>query len=138
MARADEAAGRLIGHRLFTIMVVHHDTMEVERRYSNMPDAYPVAGRKKKRDTWWGRHVVESATPFIGHGAADLERAFADHELIRSLGLGCVLNMPISFNGRCVGTMNLLHAGEVDVYGEAHLPVARLIGAMLLPALLET
>ena len=137
MAQVDQAAADLIGHRLFTIMVVHHDTLEVERRYSNQPDAYPIAGRKKKRDTWWGKHVVEEAQPFIGHGPADLQLAFADHGLIRSLGLGCVLNMPISYNGQCVGTMNLLNAGEADVYKPEHLPTARLLGALLLPALLQ-
>ena len=131
----ERAAKEHIGHTLFTLMVVHHDTLEVERLYSNMPQAYPVGGRKKKRDTWWGRHVVEDAAPFVGHGPADLEKAFADHELIKSLGLGCVLNMPVVYDGRCRGTMNLLDAG--DVYNESNLPMARALAGYLLPAILN-
>ena len=136
MCRVDEAAAALIGHRLFTIMVVHHRTMEVERVYSNRPDVYPVGGRKTKRDTWWGRQVVEQGQPFIGHGPADLERAFNDHRLIRDLGLGCVLNQPVCYDGQCLGTMNLLDAGEHDVYRKAHLMISRVLGATLLPAML--
>ena len=134
MRALDAACAQCIGHQLFTVMVVHHSTMEVERLYSNMPDAYPVAGRKKKRWTWWGEHVVERGQAFVGTGAADLERAFADHELIQSLGLGCVLNLPIVYRGLTLGTMNLLHAGAH--YRERHVPVARALAYTLLPVLL--
>jgi len=134
MQAVDGAAADLIGHRLFTIMVVHHATMEVERLYSNMPEAYPVAGRKKKRDTWWGGHVVEQGKPFVGAGPADLAKAFADHELIRSLGLNCVLNVPLRFDGLTRGTMNLLHTGEH--YTPDHIGRARAIAQPLLPVML--
>ena len=125
MQAIDGAAADLIGHRLFTVMVVHHATMEVERLYSNMPEAYPVAGRKKKRNTWWGGHVVEQGRPFVGAGPADLAKAFSDHELIRSLGLNCVLNVPLRFDGLTRGTMNLLHTGEH--YTPEHIGTARAI-----------
>jgi hypothetical protein len=44
-------AQKAIGHRLFTIMRVHHEVQEVERLYSSLPDAYPVSGRKPKQGT---------------------------------------------------------------------------------------
>jgi hypothetical protein len=134
MRAVDLACAELIGHQLFTIMVVHHQTMEVERLYSNMPDSYPVAGRKRKRATWWGEHVVERGEAFLGTGAADLEKAFADHVLIKSLGLGCVLNMPLVLRGKTCGTMNLLHAG--DHYHHAHVPLARVLAHAMMPIFL--
>ena len=130
----EQAANSVIGHQLFTVMVVHHDTLEVERIYSNMPDVYPIAGRKHKRDTAWGRQVIEQARPYIGYASSDLEQVFDDHELIASLGLASVLNMPVRYDGRCVGTMNLLD--RAGAYHKSQLPSAKLIASQLLPALL--
>jgi hypothetical protein len=134
MQLADKAADELIGHRLFTALVVHHDTMEVERLYSSMPAAYPVQGRKKKRATWWGGHVIEQGLPFVGTGPADLEKAFADHALIKSLGLNCVINMPLVYGGKTHGTVNILHAGAH--YRETQIPLFRVIASTLLPVML--
>lgn len=130
---ADIAAKHLIGHRLFTIMAFHADTMEVERCYSSDPMRYPPGERKQKRDTAWGSRVLEEGSHFIGHDAADIRQHFDDHKVILGLGLGSVLNVPIKCLGRTVGTMNLLH--ETGYYGDAHLEVARVIAATLISPL---
>jgi hypothetical protein len=62
---------------------------------------------------------------------------FSDHELIVSLGCESVLNMPVRWRGRTLGSLNLLH--EAGWYGEddavACLPFAQLtLPALLAPA----
>jgi GAF domain-containing protein len=127
---AEVAAKRLIGHRLFTVMAFHAETMEVERCYSSDPERYPPGGRKQKRDTVWGSHVLEDGGYFIGHDAADIRRHFDDHEVILGLGLGSVLNVPIKCLGRTIGTMNLLD--RPGHYDEAQLELARIIAVGLI------
>lgn len=132
-ARLEREAQERIGHRLFTIMAFHPDSMEVERLYSSDPVAYPPGGRKRKRDTAWGRKVLERGEPFIGRTADDIRANFNDHELILSLGLESVLNIPIFSGGRVVGTMNLLHGP--DYYGRSHLEAGGVLARQLSSAL---
>jgi GAF domain-containing protein len=128
------AAGRAIGHRLFTVMAFDRDTMQVQRLYSSNPRDYPPGGRKAKRDTAWGRHVLEEGRPFIGRSARDIREHFDDHELIAHLGLESVLNVPVRVCARTLGTMNLLH--DAAFYDESHLAPGRLLAAVLAGPLL--
>lgn len=116
---AAHAADNLIGHSLFTVMSFDADAMEVERRFTSDPAHYPAGGRKKKRDTDWGQHVLVEGHVFIGTNEDDIRRNFNDHEVIIGLGLCSVLNIPIKRMGRTIGTMNLLdttaHYGTDDV-----------------------
>ena len=105
---AETAAQRLIGHRLFTIMRFDAERMVVERIHSSNPEAYPVGGQKPKRESAWRHHVLEEGKVFIGHNSDDIRWVFDDSELILSLGLQAVLNVPVKCAGRVVGTMNLL------------------------------
>lgn len=113
----EAALGRLIGHKLFTLMLLDSGRGEAERVYSNQPEAYPVLGRKPLGAmTDWGRHVIEGRRPFLGRTAADIRWAFFDHELIASLGCASVINLLVTFNGALLGTVNMLH--EEDYYRE--------------------
>lgn len=107
-AAAEAAAQTLIGHRLFTIMRFDAERMLVERIHSSNPEAYPIGGQKPKRESAWRRHVLEQGKVFIGHNSDDIRWVFDDSELILSLGLHAVLNVPVKSAGRVVGTMNLL------------------------------
>lgn len=109
---ADTLAQNIIGHRLFTVMQFDPTQMEVARIYSSDPDSYPIGGRKKKRDTPWGRHVLEEGRTYIGHNQDDIRWAFDDSTLILNLGLISVLNIPIKRHGTVIGTMNLLDSTD--------------------------
>lgn len=111
-AAVADAADRFIGHRLFTIMAFDADAMQVQRLYSSNVQAYPVGGWKDKRDTQWGRHVLEEGRPFLGHNAEDIRVNFDDHRRIHELGLESALNIPVRIFGTTIGTMNLLHQAE--------------------------
>lgn len=128
-------AGETIGHRLFTVMRFDSDRSEVQRIYSNMPSVYPAGGRKQKKATAWASHVLGEMKVFRGTGPADIRSAFDDHETILGLGLGSVLNIPIGFNGRCQGTMNLLH--EAGWYQAEDERIGLLLGSFLIPVLLD-
>ena len=132
----DTALGAVIGHKLFTTMVLHHTTGEAERRYSNQPVAYPVSGRKSMGDTPWFRTVVQAKKPWLGRTMDDIRWAFFDHELIASLGCGSCMNLLVIHDGVLLGTINMLH--EEGYYSEADLAVASPFAQLLVPAFLST
>jgi GAF domain-containing protein len=132
----DALVQRVIGHTLFTIMRFHEATMEVERVYSSNTRAYPVGGRKPKRGTEWGRAVLDRGEVFIARDADEVRRTFEDHALIFSLGVGAIMNVPIGFRGKRLGTMNV--SNEAHWFREEDAEAGRLIAALLVPDLLAT
>jgi GAF domain-containing protein len=104
----DEAAAAAIGSMIFTANRFEAETMEVSRLYSSNPAAYPVGGRKRKRDTAWGQQVLIERRLFIAAGEAAIRAAFDDHVLIFGLGVRAIINVPAVFAGRCLGTLNFL------------------------------
>jgi hypothetical protein len=133
-AALDAAMAKAIGHKLFTILVIHPGAEESQRYYSNMPVAYPVGGRKPINRTHWFKRVLDEGECYIGRTYQDIAEVFFDHELIRSLGCESVLNVPVRWNGRSIGTINLLH--EAGWYGEGDVSAARMFAALAVPGLL--
>jgi hypothetical protein len=134
-AALDAALAAAIGHRLFTVLVIHDGAKESQRYYSNQPAAYPVGGRKPITDHPWMRRVVQGGEPWIGNSYQDVAWAFYDHELIRSLGCESALNIPVRWAGRTLGTLNLLH--EAGWYRPEDAETGRLFAALAAPALLH-
>ncbi|WP_426411783.1 GAF domain-containing protein [Bradyrhizobium ganzhouense] len=132
----DEIAQRLLGHRLLTVMRLHAATVELERLYSSHAEAYPAGGRKSKRGLPWTEHVLVRGEVFIGSQPHDLEWAFDDHAKLAGLGLGSVINTPILFDGRCLGTLNLLH--EPGRYHPGDEAVTKPLAYLLTPLLLAS
>ena len=133
-AAIDALAQDVIGHRLFTLMRVHEASSQVERIYSSNPAAYPVGGRKEKRGTPWSRVVLDRGEVFIARTPEEVREAFSDHELIFSLGIGSIMNIPLAYRGRCLGTMNISH--ESGWFTETDAAVGRLIAPFVVPSLL--
>lgn len=133
-AALDAALGAVIGHKLFTVLRFHADTRESERCYTNQPVAYPVGGRKTFNESPWSRRVFGERRPYIGRTAKDIQTVFFDHALIASLGCDAVLNVPVAYDGRVLGTLNLLH--EAGWYGEADVAPALLFAALAVPGYL--
>lgn len=104
-------AGPALGHRLFTVTRFDAAAMEVQRVYSSDPGAYPVGGRKRKRDTAWGRHVLIEGKPLACEGDQAIARMFDDHAVILGLGIHSSINAPVLAGGRCVGVLNFLMTG---------------------------
>lgn len=125
----DEAVKRLVGHKLFTLLVVVDGGKEVERIYSNPPDAYPLTGRKPMGVSPWSHHVMGGLQPWLGRNAKDIEWAFFDHELIASLGCAACINIPVIRFGKMLGTMNVLDAE--NAYDEADVETLKLLAPVL-------
>jgi GAF domain-containing protein len=132
-AAADALVRRTIGHTLFTVTRVRETVPEVERVYTTDAGAYPVGGRKQKGDTPWSRTVLGEGRVFVAHTPEEIREAFSDHELILSLGIGSIMNVPVTAAGRRVGVMNVSHAAGWFTAEDAE--AGRAIAALLAPAL---
>jgi len=130
----DTATADTVGHKLFTLLYVAPNGTRVKRLYTNMPKEYPVGGYKEVKDTPWHRRVVEEKRAWVGYDAKDIEWAYFDHELIKSLGCESAMNVPVVYGGRLLGTMNLLdaagHYKETDP-GKCEPFAALLVGPFL-------
>lgn len=132
----DLLTARVIGHRLFTIMRFDADRFEVERLYTNMPQVYPVGGRKKKAETRWGDETLRSMKVFRATNPDQIRQHFDDYETLAGLGMGSILNIPIAYDGKCVGTMNMTH--QAGWYVEKHEQIGVLIGGFLVTPLVQS
>lgn len=131
LAAAEAVARQAMGHGLCTAMRFDAATMTVRRIFSTDAAAYPVGGAKPKRDTAWGRHVLEERQVFVGEGAGAITAFFDDHKLILGLGLRSIVNVPILHAGACLGTVNFLFAA--DVIQPEWRALAELLGFVVTP-----
>ena len=134
-AAVDALVQQVIGHKLFTLMRLHEADAQVERIYSSNPAAYPVGGRKEKRGTPWSRVVLDRGEVFVARNPEEVRAAFADHELIFSLGIGSIMNVPLAYRGRRLGTMNISH--EADWFTGEDAAAALLMAPFIVPSLIE-
>ena len=100
-------AQRRFGWKLFTTMG-YLATGEVERIHTSDAAAYPLGGRKPRRDTPWSRQVLVRGEPYYANDEAGLRAAFEDAEKLIGLGLGAVINVPVKDGERVLGTLNFL------------------------------
>ena len=80
-------AARRLDAGLVTAMRYDEPNATVERLYSSNPAAYPVGGRKLKRDSAWSRHVLVEQKVLLSAGDAAIREAYADHATIFGLGM---------------------------------------------------
>ncbi|WP_439361396.1 GAF domain-containing protein [Bradyrhizobium sp. DASA03007] len=130
----DDALKSAIGHKLFTILTYDGDSGEAARVYSNLPGPYPTGGRKRLAPGPWTEAVLDRGEAYIGRTQDDLRNVFPDYELIASLGCESVLNMPVRWRGRTLGSLNLLH--ESGWYGADDIAACLPFAQLALPALL--
>jgi GAF domain-containing protein len=121
-----EEAQRRFGWKLFTAMR-YLPSGEVERVHTSNPEAYPLAGRKPRRDTPWSRQVLVRGEPYYANDAAGIRFAFEDAEKILGLGLGAVMNVPVKEGERVLGTLNFLR--EAGAYRPQDLQLAMKLAA---------
>lgn len=134
-AALEAATAACIGHRLFTIM--RHDAAAGcnRRVHSSDAEAYPVSGFKPVN--WahpWTQRVLVEGRAWLGRDAADIAWAYPDHEKIVAMGLGSAMNLPVRWNGRPLGSVNLLHAA--GHFTEEDAALGAVFAALAAPALL--
>ena len=131
-AAIDAIIQERIGHKQFTLLVLDGD--EIERVYSTTPREYPVSGRKTMGPTPWGDLVLKQMKPFLGRTMDDIRWAFYDHELIQSMGLGSIINLPVIYNGTCLGAICVSNAEHF--YTEADMDKIADLVPLLIPGFL--
>lgn len=104
----ERLARQIVGVRLFSLMVIDHESATAGRIYSSNQKAYPVQGTKPVPQNEWTRIVLEKRETFVANDIERIAEVFPDHELIRSLGYESVINVPIVVCGRVAGTINCL------------------------------
>ena len=131
---AGNAFQGLVGYRLYTITHALPGSAEVERVHSTDTAAYPVGGRKPITPNAFRDRLFGEKRPFLGQRPEDFAPYFPDTPFIVSLGLGAVINLPIIFDDKALGSVNLLD--REGAYNEGHLEPAMRITRFIIPALL--
>lgn len=123
-----------VGHKLFSAMLAEPALGTKRRVFTSDAAAYPLGGRKPMPDNAYHRRIFREGSPFLAPDAAAIRAEFPDAELILSLGVASVLNVPVRFGGRVLGAINLLH--DAHHYTDAHASRAMGCAAFAIPLLL--
>jgi GAF domain-containing protein len=129
-----QVAAQRVGAGLVTAMSHRAAESTVERIYSSNQKAYPVGGRKLKRDTAWSRKVLTEQQVLVSAGDDQVRESFDDHAIIFGLGLHSCVNVPLMSEGQCIGTLNVLRA-QPD-WDDNEIALVRALGLAALAAVL--
>jgi len=129
-----QVAARRVDAGLVTAMRHDEAAATVERVYSSNEAAYPVGGRKLKRDTGWSRKVLAEHRLLVNAGDDDIRDSFDDHAIIFGLGLHSCINVPLVSGGKCIGTLNVL-AARAD-WSSDQIAIVRALGLAALAGVL--
>ena len=130
----DSALQRMVGHRLLTILVYDDAMTLATRLYSSDPATYPEGALDPVASSAWAEQVLHLGLPFVGHSEEELASVFAYHQRLVSLGLGSVVNMPVRWRGRVLGSLNMLDAP--GRYAHLEIDLVRILAHLVVPALL--
>lgn len=128
-AALDRSLGKLIGHKLFTLMIFDERQQLVERVYSSQPKPYPVGGKKLYSASTLYDDLLKRHRARVLRDADDIRRSFVDHKLILSLRCAASMHVPVVYDGRSLGIMNLLN--KAGWYSDKHVAEAAPFAALL-------
>jgi len=130
----ERLAAETCGFRLLTILRYVEQDAVVERVSSSDEKAYPIGGRKPLDKIAASHSAMSEGDIFLAADREQVRAAFFDHELIFSLGITAIMNVPIRHAGRRLGTLNF--CGEEGKYGDREQAIGRVLAGLLAPALL--
>ena len=125
-----------VGAKLFTVMRVDFEKGVAARVHTSDPVSYAVSGTKPINRTHWFDIVHIERRPFVANTIDEIAEVFPDHETIRSLGCGSVINLPVVISNELAGTLNLLH--EEHFYTPERIGVAKSLSLPAKAAFLAT
>ena len=130
---ADAALARLFGHTALTVNRYDAARDESERVYSSVPNVFPLGGRKRRKTNGWSERVIDRGEIHVGSNAAEIAAVFDDHALIAELGCAAIMNIPVRYDGRTLGSFNLM--GPVGQFDRADRSIALAIVALMIPTM---
>lgn len=99
------------GAILFTALQWIPERSALRRLFTSHPAEYPLGAEKTVEiSPGWLGTVIQDKKPFLAADVTALREVFTDTELIRSLGCGGVINVPVLDGGTVVGVLALLDA----------------------------
>ena len=131
----EQLALETCGWRLLTILKYVEKEQVVERVSSSDEKAYPLGGKKPLDKIASSHGAMEHGGIFLAGTKEDVKKAFFDHELIFSLGITAIMNVPVRHAGRRLGTLNF--CGDEGTYHEREMQIGRVLAGLLAPALLK-
>lgn len=108
-AALQDFANALVGVKLFTVMTVDMSKLLAQRVFTNDPKTYPISGTKPIAFDRWFDVVHRQQNIFVANTISEIAEVFPDHEKIRLLGCGSVVNLPVIVQGQLAATINMLH-----------------------------
>ncbi|MGR9148140.1 GAF domain-containing protein [Rhizobium leguminosarum] len=104
----------LFGHILFTSLRFDYRGGVMTRLYSNREDVSPIGGTKPIPVGIWADRIVACGQAHIGYSREDLKDVFFDYESLWAIGCESVMNVPVRWQDRTVGSFNVL--GRADQF----------------------
>ena len=129
--KIDKIVHSLIGHKLITFTVIDQKLKFCERVYSNNNKIYPILGQKKMPKNIWSTKVLKNKQHFICKSKKEIKKIFFDYEIIFSLGCGSIINLLILFQGKPIGTVNILN--KENYYSDKDLKKIDFLTVFLIP-----
>lgn len=102
-------ADAVFGYSLLTGLVYLQERRLMRRIFSTDGRVSPPGGFKTTGKGPWSARVLDQGLPYIGSDERDLRTVFSEAEWLIAHGLHSVLNLPIWFDGKVIGSLNLLH-----------------------------
>jgi GAF domain-containing protein len=129
-----QVARQRVGAGLVTAMRHDESAATVERVYSSNEQAYPVGGRKVKKESDWSRHVLVEQRVLVSAGDDAIRKHYNDHAIIFGLGLHSCVNVPLVSGGKSLGTLNVLRPQAE--WSDEQVALARALGIAALAGVL--
>ncbi|WP_085026433.1 hypothetical protein [Ensifer aridi] len=96
------------GHILFTALRFDYDDGVMTRLYSNRIDVTPVGGTKPIPTGPWADRIISQRSCYVGRRKEDLKEVFFDYEPLWAIGCESVMNVPVVWANRTIGSINIL------------------------------
>ena len=106
------------------------------KRVFSTNKAYPIDNYEPLVQSSWSEILIDKQEPiFLADDEALIKELSSDYELIKKLGAGSCLNIPVIFNANTVGIVNL--CAKANAYDQKQIKQAQLIANTLAPILLN-
>ncbi|MEZ5854104.1 MAG: hypothetical protein R3D67_04935 [Hyphomicrobiaceae bacterium] len=125
----------VLGAKGYTMFRYLHASGEVERIHSSDPKAYPVGGRKRTQDYPQSQAILAKGEVYIAKDEADIRETYRDADLILSIGVTSIMNVPVRLMGKNVGAINVL--GVAGQFTKENADDGRTLAGLMLPAVLR-
>ena len=119
-----------LGYKLLTFTVIDKSQTFVERVYTSNNKIYPLMGVKKIPQNEWKKKVIKQKHNFFLNSRERIKEIFYDYDIIFSLGCGSIINYLVLFQGKILGTINILH--KEGYYKKKHIKELKIYSNLLI------